>query len=451
MAKEAATAQNETKHDGWSNLLTGMGTKADKTRRTIYRGDKGLTEKELDNIYRGDGIGRRTVDVPAREMLRQWIEVDGDPDGKILAALGKLRARKHLAQALRWARLYGGAMIVLGVMDGGKMEEEIRENSISQVSFMRVYGRFQVAPNWSNLIEDPMSDQYGTPIYYQVNPLQGTPYNVHHSRILIFDGEDVSDRVRRENNGWGDSSLQSTYDYLRNLGTGFNSAANILTDFVQATLSVKGLQDLIAGGQEDLVRRRLEIMDLSRSVLNLLLLDENELYDKKASSVAGLADLLDRFMVVMSAATGIPVTKLFGRAPAGLNATGESDTRNWYDDLRAEQEDKLRPQIERLVHLVCISKQGPMGGRIPKDMRVVFLPLWQMDDVQEAEYRLKVAQTDEVYIRNQVLDPEEVAVSRFGGDVFSAETTIDVSTRENGKEGGAEPATGAPATEEPSE
>ncbi|MFQ8761936.1 MAG: anti-CBASS protein Acb1 family protein [Intestinimonas sp.] len=51
----------------------------------------------------------------------------------------------------------------------------------------------------------------------------------------------------------------------------------------------------------------------------------------------------------LSGASRIPVTKLFGRSPAGMNATGESDLRNYYDYVDTLREAKLRPILEKLL------------------------------------------------------------------------------------------------------
>lgn len=417
--------------DGWMNLFTGQGTVLDRKEHTNFDHSKRFSAYELDQLYRGDGLARRIIDIPVQEMTRRWITVEGDTGGEILDALEALHARKNIALSMKWAKLYGGAVTVMGIDDGQTLDMPVKENSIKAVRFLRVYDRFQVTPDLNNLEPDPMSPLYGLPVMYKINPLNGTTYDVHVSRLLLFDGEDVPDRARLENQGWGDPLMVSVFETLRSFGIGYSATVNILSDFVQAVMTVQDLQSLLTTDEgTELVKKRLEIMGLSRSVLGILLLDENETFEKKASSVAGLADLLDRFQVMLSAITGIPVTKLFGKSPAGLNATGESDIRNFYDELSGEQEDKLRNPLETLIRYVMLSKEGPTGGRVVKEYRLVFNSLWQSDDSELAEVREKIARADALYIDRGVLEPEEVAISRFGGDTYSLDTTIDISVRE---------------------
>lgn len=44
---------------------------------------------------------------------------------------------------------------------------------------------------------------------------------------------------------------------------------------------------------------------------------------------------LDRFLQIVSGAADIPAIRLLSQSPAGMNATGESDLRNYYDRLSA--------------------------------------------------------------------------------------------------------------------
>jgi hypothetical protein len=114
-----------------------------------------------------------------------------------------------------------------------------------------------------------------------------------------------------------------------------------------------------------------------------------------------------------------------GQAPAGLNATGESDIRWFYDTVRSKQSTALRPILNRLVKLLMIAD----GGKEPNDWSVSFRPLWQLSPLELADLRLKQSQTDKNYVEMDVLIPEEVRVSRFGGNEYSAETRLDDDAR----------------------
>jgi phage-related protein (TIGR01555 family) len=412
--------------DGWNNVYTKQGVSgSDKQLGTSFSKPTQLTETLVEDIYRGDGISKRIIDLPTGEMLRRGYEVMGDTDGDIIKYLDKIHANKHLLQGLRWGRLYGGSIVVIGIDDGSnKLDEPVNETRIKSIEFLRVYDRYRVNHSTSDLYSDPAHAKFDTPEFYNVSPVSGTPFRIHESRVLVFDGVPVSDRIRQENQGWGDSYYQAIYNELANLAGVYFGARNVVDDFIQIILKIENLQDLIASGREDEIKTRLNIIDLGRHVMNTILLDAREEYEKSASSVAGLHELLGKFELMVSAVTGIPMTLLMGQSPAGMNATGESDITLWYDSVAEDQQSELKPQIERLVYLSMLAKQGPTKGKILPEWAVEFNPLWQPTESQIVETRSKQATIDKIYIEQSVLTAEEVAISRFGGDEYSHDTNL---------------------------
>jgi uncharacterized protein len=365
--------------DGWKNLLSGFGTSHDPTSYSEPGATLRLPKTYVERIYRSDGIGRRIVDVPAEDMTREWVTVSGQDGQERMQQLRNIHARQQINKAIRWAGLYGGAIIVLGIDDGRNLDTPVGSR-VRGVYFAHVYDCWQMYYTTQDMYKDPMSEKYGKPEYVTVQPVSGTPYKVHESRILWFDGEDVPDRVRQENNGWGDSKLQGVTDSLSRYAEAMGGVSNIIRDFVTPVLGMKNLSDLIASGQEETVRKRLEILGLSQSMLNIRLIDaEMETYSKQASSIAGMDKLLEELKHNISACTGIPQTRLFGRSPGGQNATGESDLTNWYDTIRSEQQDKMIPAVERIVSLLDLA-----AGGIPDDRKIEPCPLWQPSESERA-------------------------------------------------------------------
>ena len=63
-------------------------------------------------------------------------------------------------------------------------------------------------------------------------------------------------------------------------------------------------------------------------------------------------------------ASHYPMTKLFGRSPAGMNATGESDLKNYYDYVDSQREAKVRPVLQKLLPVLAMSA----WGTVPDDL-----------------------------------------------------------------------------------
>lgn len=391
-----------------------------------------LTQQYLDIIYRYNGFGKRIIDLVANEMTRQWVTIAGDSENLVVARMEEIEAKDKMNKMLKWSRLYGGSIGIIGVSDGLELQEPVNEKRIQSVDFIHVFDRHQVT--WTNqyLYQDPQNPKYGLPEYYSVTPYHGgANFLVHETRVMRIDGEELPERLKYTNQNWGDSVLQSIYVQLTGLSDIYTSTNSIIKDFVQTILSVENLSEIIGTVEGDsYLKERMEILNYSRNVANIMLLDSKESYEKKASSTSGLDALIDKFGLVLSAVTGIPYTFLFGQAPSGLQATGQADIRMFYDMIKSEQEDKLQPALEKLTRYIMLSSEGGFNRKQPDNWKVVFNPLWQLSEQEEAIYRKTVAETDAIYISMGVLDAAEVAVSRFGGNTFSNETEIDLEGRE---------------------
>ena len=127
----------------------------------------------------------------------------------------------------------------------------------------------------------------------------------------------------------------------------------------------------------------------------------------------------------------MPVTRLMGQSPAGLNATGESDLRIFNDTVQAEQERVVRPALERLTEIVMSDPAGPTDGQIPEEWSIEFNALQQLSELEMTDMRLKQAQADNIYLQQQVVTPEEIGRSRFPVSGWSPETSIDLELRED--------------------
>lgn len=423
--------------DGWMNILNGLGQRGrDKTTAIVFRACPVFTFCELDELYRADGLTKRVIDIIPAEMLRQGWEVDGDPEGAILGKFEELDVNCKLNALIQWSRLYGGAICVMGVADGRPLNEPVDVENIKSINWLQVFDRWQVMINFDFISQDMNDENYGNPQWYQVTDYRtGAVFVVHYSRVLRMDWGTLPPRDKYWNQGWGDSVLVSIYNELKNYGAAFANTSAIMQDFVNGILRIPGLSNSMGQSCDEADRalmKRLDFANLSKGVTNMMVLDGEEIYEKLSTNVAGISDLLDRFMLSVSSVTGIPITLLFGRAPAGLNATGDADIRNFYDLVKQLQETKLKPVLEKLIFYMFKAEYGPTGGVEPDNWGIQFTPLWQNTEEQEAIMRRTVAETDAIYIDRGVLDPTEVAISRFGGDRWSMNTIIDQEAREGG-------------------
>jgi len=467
-ANENQTPLIEVKTDAWENITTALGTSRDKrTGGRVIRAAPNVTYKENEDLYYSSDLAATAAELPAREMVRAWITVKAndqttiDDDSsrteteeasteekvslgnKILNRLEELEAQAKVFESIVWARVFGGSMLFLGVDDEGgdnpeALAEPLDDSRIQSFDHITVFDRWDL--NIHKRYQDPREDKFGQPELYRIVPTAtdgeiapGTDL-IHETRFIRFDGALTNRRRMRENGGWADSIYARTQDLIRDFDIAWHGIANLLQDFSQAVFKMRGLRDAILSDKDDLVLRRMTLIDQCRASMRAVPLDaEDEDFDRKATPVSGMPELMDRFALRMSAAFRMPATLLFGQSPAGMQATGASDIRFFYDQISAQQESTLRPKLERLIKLVMLDKSGPTKGSEPDDWSFSFNPLFQLTELEQADLRLKNAQTDQIYLTESVVSEEEVAFSHFGGDKYSSEIVLDIEKRNEDK------------------
>jgi uncharacterized protein len=443
----AAYVRVLSRTDGWQNLVTGLGDPQRDKRLSAGIFAARPSYGMLAELYRGSSTAARLVDRVADEMTRSWFDVvSGDDEGKdaceeMIQALQDLDTQPAMNWALRLARAFGGSGILIGANDGRKMIEPLDLDRLKSIDWLTVLDAYELIPEtW---YVDPANPKYGQPEVYRITPLLagGPTYHteppkigffapVHETRVLPFHGVITTRWQARETRGWGDSLLARPFGTIRDFDATWESVASLLQDFSQGVFAMKDLAAALASGKDTVVMTRLRMLDFARSTIRAAVIDaEKESFSRQQTPVAGLADLLRELATKLAADFEMPVTILMGVSPAGLNATGASDIRNWYDRIAAAQTRDLLPRLKRFLTLLWRAKKGPTGGKEPKKWKIVFKPLWQMSESETADLRSKVAATDKIYVDSQVVTPEEIAASRFGAGGWSMETVVDLDAR----------------------
>jgi phage-related protein (TIGR01555 family) len=424
--------------DGWYNSITGLGTsQRDKNIGMNFSASADLTDADLADMYDQDDIAAKIVDAVPEEAFRQKITVessnsDMDADDQASArddiqqVLDDLGAHELLYEAATWGRLFGGGIVVVGADDGSAMDMPLVEERVIQISFLNVLDKRDLNP-----VLTSQGLYAGTPELYSVvssgleDVEQGM--HIHASRLLIFGGALTTRRKKRDRSSWDLSVLDRVKSVMAQFASDWQSVSLMMSDASQGVLKIDGFYEMLAQGLGDDFQTRLDIMNLAKFVGRILPIDKEEDYLYASRTFSGLPELLDRSMYRISAATGIPVTKLFGRSPAGMNATGESDLTNWYNLVESVQTRKYSPLYDKLVriaaHAVNIAE--------PDAWHVTWPSLWSESPQEAASTRKTQAETDQIYISTGVVDPDEVTPVRFAGGQYTyTAPSPDMSLRE---------------------
>lgn len=409
-----------------------------------------VLDNELLALYNGSDLAAKIVEKRPIEMFRRGYELKSkDLDPTELEEFQEetqenLRVDDQAQEGLTWGRLFGGGITIMGVDDGQKPDKPLNEQNIKSFDYLNNVDRRFV---WvQSYYSDPFSPKYGLPEIYLITNVVavarpqvgqvGTAL-VHESRCIRWDGTRTDVLTRQQLAGWSFSVLQRVYDAMRRFEHNFDSTSALLADASQAVFKMRGLIEAITSGESQTVQSRMALVDESRSVIRAVLLDAGdgedgnpaEEFKREPTSFAGIAELLDRMMMRLAAAADMPVTELFGRAAAGLNATGDNDTRKWYDTISSEQTKILLPKLKRMWSLAAKAKSSLLKKKDAK-FKLEFCPLWAPTDDEQASTDLKIAQRDQIYIQEGVVTEIEVALDRS-----QLYPSMDVEAREQAKEG----------------
>ncbi len=415
--------------DGWENQLTGFGTTRDKSTYGYVGAFVRIPDQELANLYHSDDIAARIVNIVPDEMLREGFEVKiGDPAAETIIAekFDSLGANAKLADGIRWGRLYGGAALLIGADDGRDASLPLIPERAKDISYLYVIERRVLWP--ATYYTQAGHPKLGLPETYFVTPVvagggtQTGTVIVHESRLILFGGAKTSAFEKLTLAGWDISVLQRPYEILRQFNTGWKAVETLLTDGNQAVFKMTGLAEMMRAGQETLVRRRMNVMEMFRSAMRALVIDADsqESYERHGVAFGSIPETLDKLCLRMSASAELPVTILMGQSPAGMNATGESDFRWHYDRLRAKQKTELAPPVRRLTLIWLQTEAGRAAvKKKPDAITVTFPPLWTETPLNEAIRRKTIAEADSAYQLAGVFLSEEIALARSRPEGFN--------------------------------
>ncbi len=420
------------------NNQIGFGTSRDRRAYSYVAEPYTFSNRqELDSLYHGNDVAGRVVDVPVREMLRAgWsLLFQKDPDGKkarkVEQYLSELNVKSTLRKLLTQARLYGTAALFIGADEGRyrDLSNPLRLDDIKTIKFLRVIDRFDL--NIHKTYTNVGDAKYGEPEVYVFQPrLTAQPVAIHESRLIVLDGTTTSQARKTDvNNGWADSIFVKILGVLRGYDASWTAAETLMQDFAQAVIKIQGLADMMATHGEDKVAARMQLIDLQRSVLRAVMLDEHEEFSRQGTPMTGLPELLDRWMHRVAAAADMPITLLFGTSPGGMNATGSSDIQFFYDSIAAKQEEEVAPTLRKLLNVLLRAQDNPLKGKMPDNWTVALNPLERLSPLDLANLHKTQAEADALYLDREVLSAKEVAQSRFGSLVYSQETTLDIEAR----------------------
>ena len=359
---------------GWGSQSPLEATEYPMTRMT---GNYAL----LNSLYRENWVVQNVVGIIPDDMTRKWFNVSGTVSPEQLRALEQVQAdtalRESVNEGLRWGRLYGGAagLIVLRGQEG-MLDRPLDLEAILPGTFQGLY----ILDRWCGispalgLVYDGRGRM--VPEFYTISGEDGRAVaKVHHSRIVRFTGRELPYLERIAEQYWGESEVEALYqDVVKHDNVAANMAALTFRANVD-TMEVQNLDQLFSLTSGEMQRRfwaTMQAQSVLQSNFGTRLVNKGDQIKNTQYTFTGLEEVYEAMCLDLSGASRIPMTKLFGRSPAGMNATGESDLQNYYDYIDSLRESKLRPIVRQLLPVLAMSA----WGAVPEGLEVSFPPLW---------------------------------------------------------------------------
>ncbi|MEV5031628.1 DUF1073 domain-containing protein [Sphingobium sp. LMC3-1-1.1] len=388
--------------DGLANVLTGRGTTVDRSSFNFWA-RRFTTPEQIENAYLGSWLHRKIVDTPAQDMVRAGRDWDAEDDQ--IAAIEKEEKRlgywAKLYEALTLGRLGGGVILIgLGDDPSRPLPTTIRPN---QIQYLTVLSRWQLTIGDMEL--DPALPTFGQPRYFR---LAGTSRNIdiHPSRVVCFKGLPIpAIRVASwEDRFWGMSVVEAVDEAVQQATTACAGFASLIDEAKIDVFRFNGtVEQLSLPGGEEKLMKRVELTNTGKSVHRAVILDKEDEWEQRQLSLAGVRDVIITYDARVAGAADIPATRLFGKAPDGMNATGEGDLANYFQSIGAKQDMQLRPAMQQLDAVVL-----PSAG-VPADLPWTFSTLMVLTEAQAADIELKEAQALEKYVGLAVVPESALA------------------------------------------
>lgn len=413
------------------NAVTGLGISGkDKMASFDIAGLPDLAPEKLAALYRADTFAGNIVELLPDAATKKWIvytHEGDDPAGvaKVQAALDKLKG--PINEAMILARLYGGAVIVLGADDGAvDFAQPLNLHQLRAIRWHTVMSKAKIKPIvWE---ENPMLEGYNQPLLYELTDKART--KIHASRLIRFDGVKLPAEILRDSDGWGDSVLLRPYRDMVAFEGSLATVAAAMQDF---SVPVMEMNDLSATSErpngQQIISKRVGTVALVRNALGMMLIDgSTNKYSFAGRDFSNITEVLGVLRDTFIGSTDLPPSKLMALFnSAGIASEDTTQQREWSDFVLSRQEDDLRPVLTDYLKLLHLSKEGPTAGVIPVGAKFDFEPIFQLNEQEEAKLHGERAKEWDIYLKAGVVSPDEVAEA-LAKDVPLA-SVIDIEAR----------------------
>jgi phage-related protein (TIGR01555 family) len=404
-ADMAATQVRAVMADGMANFISGLGAANPKTNANAYVVPP-VSQQQLEAAYRTSAWFRKIVNTRPRDAVRKWRSWQADKATiELLENEEKrLNYRAKVLQALIWADLYGGAVILAlglpGTNDQPFNVDSVRKGSIQSLV---VLTRYEINP--TGRITDPFAPGYGGPEKFTINSGGSVQTDIHPSRVFAFRGQKGTS-PSSDTELWGDSMWTRMEDAISPVDASAAVVAALMQEAKVDIVRAKNLtQNMAASDAEMRYLKRFTLSNMLKSVANTVLLDADDEWSQKTINWTGIPEAVLLQMTIMAGAADYPLTVLLGTQSKGLGNDGAGDRINYNSSLESWQELDVTPQMMPLDEVLIRSATGKRDPGI----WYRWVPLNQLTEKERADIDKLQAEATQIYVNAALIPADALA------------------------------------------
>jgi len=386
--RKSRNSPRQPMQDGLQNVVANLGTGRDKAAHSHYVASF-MSPAELQTAYRASWLAQAIINNPAEDATRKWRKwrAPAEQITKIEALEKKLQLPARVKDALQTAGLLGGSAIYMN-MDGADQDQPIDETK--ELRSLVVLPCTSLQP--VEIVRDINSIYYGKAELYRMTTTgDKSEVIIHASRLAIFMGNKVpGDQwlTNAINRGWGDSRLQPALDPVMQYDSTMANMASLVYEAKVDVFKFAGFADALGNSADEAgLTRRLSAQAAMKGINGAVVIDMQDDYQQKSATFSGLPELVAKQQEGVAGAAGQPVTRIFGRAVAGLSGSGDGDERVYYDRIGHMQADDITPALSVLDEVLITQALGTR----PPDVYYTWTPLRQLSESERADVFVKTA------------------------------------------------------------
>jgi phage-related protein (TIGR01555 family) len=340
-----------------------------------------LNRSLLSSTYMEEGIIQVLIDQPVDDAFRGGIkihsdEIDAEDIKRLQQTIDEQDILNTYGQALKWARLFGGAGVIINA--GQDMRQPLNLERIKETTPLAFYAadRWELSytPEGMNQLDQFKEETSEHPYNYYGHVM-------HKSNVIKLNGKLPPSLLRGQFGGWGMSEIEkivrSYNQYLKHQNVTFECLDESKVD----VFSINGFNAAIAtsnGAQK--TAQRIGMAAQLKNFQNALVIDKEDSYEQKTMNFGGLAEILNQIRIGLACDLRMPMTKLFGISPSGLNASGEEEIENYNSMIETEIRSKVKGGLILMLKILC----KKLFNYIPDNLSIEWAPLREQDAQEQS-------------------------------------------------------------------